>query len=53
VVAVGLGEVGFLLVIDNGEQLVDLLIEHEVLVKRVAYGMINLDVEKIFRGPTE
>jgi restriction system protein len=29
----------------NGEQLVDLLIEHEVLVKRVAYELINLDVE--------
>jgi restriction system protein len=30
----------------NGEQLVDLLIEHEVLVKRVAYELINLDVEE-------
>jgi restriction system protein len=29
----------------NGNQLVDLLIEHEVLVKRVAYELINLDVE--------
>lgn len=32
----------------NGEQLVDLLIEHEVLVKRVAYELINLDVEENF-----
>jgi restriction system protein len=30
----------------NGKQLVDLLIEHEVLVKRVAYELINLDVEE-------
>jgi restriction system protein len=30
----------------NGEQLVDLLIEHELLVKRVAYELINLDVEE-------
>jgi restriction endonuclease Mrr len=30
----------------NGEQLVDLLIEHEVLVKRVASELINLDVEE-------
>jgi restriction system protein len=30
----------------NGMQLVDLLIEHEVLVKRVAYELINLDVEE-------
>lgn len=30
----------------NGEQLVDLLIEHQVLVKRVAYELINLDVEE-------
>lgn len=29
----------------NGKQLVDLLIEHEVLVKRVAYELINLDIE--------
>jgi len=29
----------------NGKQLVDLLIEHEVLVKRVAYELINLDLE--------
>ena len=29
----------------NRKQLVDLLIEHEVLVKRVAYELINLDVE--------
>jgi restriction system protein len=30
----------------NGDQLVELLIEHEVLVKRVAYEVINLDVEE-------
>lgn len=30
----------------NGEQLVDLLIEHQVLVKRVAYELINLDVNE-------
>jgi restriction system protein len=30
----------------NGQQLVDLLIEHEVLVKRVPYELINLDVEE-------
>jgi restriction system protein len=30
----------------NGNQLVDLLIEHEVLVKRVAYELINLDLEE-------
>lgn len=30
----------------NGKQLVDLLIEHEVLAKRVAYELISLDVEK-------
>ena len=30
----------------NGKQLVDLLIKHEVLVKRVAYELINLDVEE-------
>jgi restriction system protein len=30
----------------NGDQLVDLLIEHEVLVKRVPYELINLDVDE-------
>jgi len=30
----------------NGNQLVDLLIEHEVLVKRDAYELINLDLEE-------
>lgn len=30
----------------NGEQLVDLLIEHEVFVKRVGYELITLDVEE-------
>lgn len=30
----------------NGEQLVDLLIEHELFVKSVAYELINLDVEE-------
>jgi restriction system protein len=30
----------------NGKQLVDLLIEHEVLGKRVAYELLSLDVEK-------
>jgi len=30
----------------NGKQLVDLLIEHEVLVKRVPYELINLDVDE-------
>jgi restriction system protein len=30
----------------DGKQLVDLLIEHEVLVKRVAYELINLDVDE-------
>ena len=29
----------------NGEQLVDLLIEHQLLVKRVPYELINLDLE--------
>ena len=30
----------------NGEQFVDLLIEYEILVKRVNYELINLDVEE-------
>lgn len=30
----------------NGDQLVDLLIEHQILVKRVAYELINLDVDE-------
>lgn len=30
----------------NGEQLVNLLIEHQVLVKRVAYELISLDVNE-------
>jgi len=53
VVAVGLGEMGILRIIMNGEELVYFLIEHEVLVNRLAYEMINLDVGKIYRGPKE
>jgi restriction system protein len=30
----------------NGQQLVDLLIEHQILVKRVPYELINLDVDE-------
>ena len=30
----------------NGEQLVDLLIEHQILVQRVPYELISLDVEE-------
>ena len=29
----------------NGEQLVDLLIEHQILVQRIPYELISLDVE--------
>ncbi len=31
----------------NGQQLVDLLIEHQVLVQRVPYELIYLDVEEV------
>jgi len=30
----------------DGEQLVDLLIEHEILVQRVPYELISLDVDE-------